>query len=69
MYNLGMTKRGDDLSPRTGRPKVDNPKDIRFSIRLDQETEKRLKDYCARKGISRGEAIRQGINLLLAGEK
>jgi hypothetical protein len=53
------------MSPRTGRPKVDRPKDIKYSIRLDEETEKSLKEYCDRNNISKGEAIRRGIQLLL----
>lgn len=53
------------MSPRTGRPKADNPKDIRFSIRLDAETDKLLSDYCKKHGITKGEAIRKGIHLLL----
>ena len=57
------------MSPRTGRPKVDNPKGINLTIRLDPETEKKLRQYCEKKQITRGEAIRRGIHLLLAQEK
>ena len=57
------------MSPRTGRPKADNPKDIRYSIRLDSETESKLLDYCIKNNISKGEAIRQGISLLLKQKK
>lgn len=56
------------MSP-VGRPKSENPKSNKFSIRLDDETEKRLESYCLRNGISKGEAIRQGIHLLLEKEK
>ena len=52
------------MSPRTGRPKAENPKDIKYSIRLDAETEAKLNTYCIKYGISKGEAIRQGIHLL-----
>jgi predicted DNA-binding protein len=52
--------------PKMGRPKADNPKTIKYSIRLDEETEEKLRQYCAKKNITRGEAIRQGIHLLLA---
>ena len=62
-------KVGDDLSPRTGRPKAENPKAVKYSIRLDTETEDRLQNYCERHGITKGEAIRQGIHLLLEQEK
>lgn len=53
------------MSP-AGRPKAENPKQARFSIRLDAETEKKLQEYCERHSISKGEAIRQGIHLLLS---
>ena len=56
------------MSPKTGRPKVDNPKEIRYSIRLDRETEARLQEYCERHGLSRGEAIRIAIGRLLEKE-
>nr|WP_300656659.1 CopG family transcriptional regulator [uncultured Acetatifactor sp.] len=52
------------MSP-VGRPKADKPKDVRFSIRLDAETEDKLQTYCAKHGITKGEAIRRGIYLLL----
>lgn len=53
------------MSPRTGRPKADKPKDIRYSVRLDADTEKKLQNYCSTHSITKGEAIRQGIHLLL----
>lgn len=56
------------MSP-VGRPKAENPKSSRFSIRLDAETEDRLKIYCEQNGITKGEAIRRGINLLLGNKK
>ncbi len=51
--------------PPVGRPKVDNPKSNRFSIRLDKETERKLKAYCKQHNFTKGEAIRKGIHLLL----
>ena len=53
------------MSP-VGRPKAENPKSNRFSIRLDDETEQKLEKYCEEHQITKGEAIRQGIHLLLA---
>lgn len=53
------------MSPRMGRPKAEKPKDVKYSIRLDAETEARLTAYCKQHGISKGEAFRKGINLLL----
>ena len=57
------------MSPKTGRPKVDNPKNIRFSIRLDKDIDEKLEAYCKSHNISKGKAIRLGIDLLLAAEK
>ena len=52
-----------------GRPKSDKPKSNRFSIRLDDETEQKLEMYCNEHRITKGEAIRQGIHLLLKKKK
>lgn len=52
------------MSP-VGRPKAENPKQSRFSIRLDAETERKLEEYCKKHNVSKGEAIRRGIHLLL----
>lgn len=69
-YNKGVAESEvKNVSPRTGRPKADKPKDVRYSIRLDAETEKRLKEYCEGHNITKGEAIRRGIHLLLAEKK
>lgn len=50
-----------------GRPpkKEEERKSIKYSIRLDIETEKRLVAYCEENGITKGQAIRQALILLL----
>lgn len=55
--------------PRTGRPKSNNPKYIKYSIRIDEYMESRLLEYCIKWGITKGEAIRRAIELLLSGGK
>lgn len=62
-------KKGEKKMSSIGRPKADNPKDIKYSIRLDNETEQKLKEYCKIHSITKGEAIRQGIYLLLQEKK
>lgn len=52
--------------PPAGRPKVENPKEIKYSIRMDAETERLLQKYCIKHGITKGEAIRRGIHLLVS---
>lgn len=53
------------MSPRTGRPKLDNPKSCGLKVRFDQVTNDKLVAYCEKHRISRTEAVRQGIHLLL----
>ena len=48
---------------KLGRP-TDNPKPIRLSVRMDQETLDILDDYCKSNNIKRMEGIRRGIKEL-----
>ena len=49
------------MSPRTGRPKSDNPKDIQLKVRADKQTVDDL-DFCCKEGnLNRSEVIRLGI--------
>lgn len=57
------------MAPRTGRPKAENPKNNDIKVRVDDETLRRLDEYCEIHHIVRAEAIRQGIHLLLAQKK
>lgn len=57
------------MSPRTGRPKVEKPKQNDVKVRLDDETKAKLDRYCMTHGITRAEAIRRGVHLLLAQEE
>ena len=52
------------MSPRTGRPKIDNPKSERITIRLDEERVSILQQYCEQEQIEKAEAIRRGIDKL-----
>ena len=54
---------------RIGRPKAENPKSITRTIRLDEQTDRKLQEYCEKRHIPRTVAIREGILLLLAQEK
>ncbi|MGN0169969.1 MAG: ribbon-helix-helix protein, CopG family [Lachnospiraceae bacterium] len=56
------------MSPRTGRPKIDNPKSVCFSIRLDDDIAERLDEYCKKHQTDKAKAIRKGIELLLEAE-
>ena len=68
IYN-GTRKEVKPMSPRTGRPKATNPKANSYHVRLDSETDARLSKYCQEHGLSKVEAIRQGVLLLLEKQK
>lgn len=57
------------MSPRTGRPKVENPKTIEVKARIDEETNKRLVNYCKENRTNKTEVVRKGINLVLGTKK
>lgn len=52
------------MSLRTGRPKSDNSKSERITVRLDSETSDTLKEYCEQENIEKAEAVRRGIGKL-----
>ena len=53
------------MSPRTGRPKAENPKSNDLKVRLDADTTIKLDQYCRENNVTRAEAIRRGIHILL----
>ena len=59
-------KDGENMNVKIGRPKAENPKTIRYSIRFDQQMESKLKLYCEQHNITKGEAIRRGLETLLS---
>lgn len=52
------------LSPRTGRPKTENPKSNPIHVRLDDESKIILERYCEQEKIAKTEGIRRGIKKL-----
>lgn len=52
------------MSPRTGRPPIENPKSERITVRLDKEHSKILSNFCKENGVERAEAVREGIKRL-----
>lgn len=54
------------MSPRTGRPKSENPKNIDIKIRIDEDTNVKLLEYAKENKITRVEAIRRGISKILS---
>lgn len=53
-----------NMSPRTGRP-TECRKEHDVKVRIDEKTHEKLLEYCKQHNITKAEAIRQGIHLLL----
>ena len=50
------------MSPRTGRPKIENPKTERITVRLDEVTVQKLDEVAKKYEESRAETVRRGID-------
>lgn len=57
------------MSPRTGRPKAEKPKNVEVKVRFDEESHKRLMQYCKNHNMTRTEAIRKAVDLLVKSEQ
>lgn len=57
------------MSPRTGRPKKENPLNIDVKVRIDKEMDEKIKAYAEKHELSRTEVIRKGIKLILESDK
>ncbi len=54
------------MSPRTGRPKSENPKSKQLGVRFDDETLEKLDCLTEYYHETRVEVIRRGINKLFS---
>lgn len=59
------TERGDEM-PRTGRPKSENPKNIQFKIRADEQFMQDLDFCCEKLEKNRSDIIRLGVQMVKA---
>lgn len=57
------------MSPRTGRPKAENPLTVEVKARIDVETNEKLVKYCKDNGVTRTEVVRKGIDKVLNEKK
>ena len=51
--------------PKVGRPPVEEPLNVKFSIRLTEKTNEQVQAYCRERGITRNEFKRQAIEAAL----
>lgn len=56
------------MSPRTGRPKSENPKATQIAVRLDEDTLKKLDLVAERNSETRVQTIRNGIKRIYTAE-
>ena len=59
--------RGDKMK-KMGRPKGENNKEHICTIRIDDDTYRRLEIYCQKLKVAKSQAIRDGIELLTSTE-
>ena len=57
------------MSPRTGRPKTENPKNERLHVRVTKEEKERIMKFSSESGFSILEMIRAGIEKLKGQKK
>ncbi len=53
------------MSP-AGRPKIDNPKNIRLEIRLTKDENKLLEECANEMHVTKTEVIKEGVRLVKA---
>ena len=53
---------------KMGRPKGENNKEHICTIRIDDDTYRRLEIYCQKLKVAKSQAIRDGIELLTSTE-
>lgn len=52
------------MSPRTGRPPKENPRNVNLNIRITNEEATRIQDCADKLNITRTDAIMKGIDLV-----
>lgn len=52
---------------KKGTKLTNTPKSIMYQVRVDEETDRKAKEVCRIEGISKSEAVRQGIELKYQG--
>ena len=57
------------MSPRTGRPKTENPKNERLHVRVTKEEKEKIMKFSSESGFSILETIRAGIEKLKGQKK
>lgn len=67
MYDIIInvhTKGGEPVSPRTGRPHVENPKNERLHIRVTPDEKAKIQEFCKKFNVTMLELIRKGMEAM-----
>lgn len=59
-----MRKGGEPVCAKMGRPKSDNPKSTKLTVRLDDETLAKIDEIAKPHSLTRVQVLRQGVELL-----
>jgi len=54
------------MSPSKGRPPIDNPKSVRFEIRMTEQQAETLSECAERLRITRTDVINKGVAMVKA---
>ncbi len=54
------------MSPRTGRPPSENPKNLRINLRISQKTADLLEECAEKMHTSRVQVVERGLELVKA---
>ena len=54
------------MSPRTGRPPSENPKNLRIKLRISQKTADLLEECAEKMHTSRVQVVERGLELVKA---
>lgn len=52
------------MSPKTGRPPIDNPKNVKMNIRITEQTAKDLQECAEQLAVSKVNIIEMGIQMV-----
>jgi hypothetical protein len=69
IFNVRTESEMMKMSPRTGRPKTDNPMNERLYVRVTKEEKEEIMEFSSASGFSILEIIRAGIEKLKGQKK
>ena len=53
------------MSPRTGRPKTGNAKDVVIRCRISKELNERIEQYCKENNVTKTDVMIKGIETVI----